>query len=205
MAFFNFFKKKKQVPGIPDRHGMNSKEDILKSFFEQMVQRSPSESFASGAVFDIARQQRGILEQIIRSNDASGLHKWFVNAYTLFCTNPQIVNFSPNMVNLNNNDVDVRQFNADTFNLPNGDMVALCFMPIQNYTFEARIIGIILSNKGDGYYYCMLSKDENAFSEVVRNKSINGIEKVGEINGRGFVLMNNFMNCIQKDFYNSKS
>ena len=77
----------------------------------------------------------------------------------------------------------------------------MCFMPIDDQTYEARIIGIVLGQKGDGYYCCNLNKDENASSEVMRNKAIHGIEKAGEVKGRGFPLMNAFLSCIKQNYY----
>ena len=65
------------------------------------------------------------------------------------------------------------------------------------------MIGIILSDSGDGYYYCMLSKDKEASSAVKRNKAMFGVSQVGEVKGRGFELMENFLTCIKEDFYSS--
>ena len=97
-------------------------------------------------------------------------------------------------------DTDYRQWNTDIFPLESGDFAALCYMPVSNNELEARIIGIILSEGGDGYYYCMLKKDENETSTVFRNRSIQGITVAGEVKGRGFDLMHAFLNCIQEDF-----
>jgi hypothetical protein len=73
-------------------------------------------------------------------------------------------------------------------------------MPIQNDILVARVVGIIFSSKGDGYYYCMLNKDENVPATVNRNKAMLGVEKIGEVKGVGFELMHNFLECISKDF-----
>ena len=201
MGIFDFFKKKKIASEVPEAPGAVSKEDIFKMMFEKMAQQSPSVQFASGSVFDIARQQRQILEQIIQSNNAMSLLQWFVRAYDLFCDNPSVVGFTPGMVNKSNNDVKINEINADIIPLQNGDAAALCYMPVISDEHEARIIGIVLSGKGDGYYYCMLDKEASTYSDVIRNKAIHGIEKIGEVNGRGFELMNHFMTCIQADFY----
>ena len=74
-------------------------------------------------------------------------------------------------------------------------------MPIQHNTVEARIVGIIFSDKGDGYYYCMLNKGEDNVSGVIRNKAMLGIGRVGAISGLGFELMNSFLNCMKQDYY----
>ena len=97
-------------------------------------------------------------------------------------------------VNADKNDTDPRGWNTDIFDLQSGDVVALCYMPIIDQTFDARIIGVVLGQKGDGYYYCNLNKDNRIGSDVMRNKAILGIEKAGEVNGRGFELMKAFLN-----------
>ncbi|MBQ7253902.1 MAG: hypothetical protein IJS30_04430 [Bacteroidales bacterium] len=135
------------------------------------------------------------------SNDAMMLLRLFVNSYSLFLDNPQVVGFTPNMVNRNNNDTNPAMWNADIFQLQPGDYAALLFVPIQHNTLLARIIGIVFSDKGDGYYYCMLNKDEGTASDVFRNKSMLGIEKVGSVSGIGFQLMNSFLNCMKQDYY----
>ena len=166
-------------------------------FFEEIAQQSPSELFASGAVFDIVRQNRDVFEQIVRSNDALSLQQFFMEAYVLFCTSPEAVGFPSEMVDINNNDTDPRFWNADTFNLENGEAAALCYLSIQSDSLEARIVGIVLSDQGDRYYYCMLSKDEDVFSDVMQNKALDGIAKVGEVKGRGFELMYDFLGCME--------
>ena len=101
------------------------------------------------------------------------------------------------MINLDNIDTDPRMWNTDIFILPSGEAAVLCFMPVRSADIEARIIGIVTGNNGDKYYYCMLNKDENAFSDVIQNQGMLGLSKVGEIRGRGFELMNSFLNCIK--------
>jgi len=63
------------------------------------------------------------------------------------------------------------------------------------------VFGIIIGSRGDGYYYCMLNKDANQHSEVIRNKAMAGIETIGTVNGLGFELMNSFLNCISRNYY----
>jgi ATP-dependent helicase/nuclease subunit B len=50
-----------------------------------------------------------------------------------------------------------------------------------------------------------LCASENVFSEVKRNKAMFGIAKAGEVKGRGFDLMNDFLECMKKDFYSDQS
>lgn len=199
--FDKLFRGKKATP-VNDNMDTN-KDEIMKMIFSQMMQKSPSDYFASGAVFDITRQRHEAFEQIIRSGNALALLKFFSEAYVLFCDNPSVVGFTANMVNLANNDTDTRNWNADIFKLESNDFAALCFIPIQNDTIAARVVGIILSDRGDGYYYCMLNKDENTYSDVIRNKAMAGVENIGKVKGLGFELMDSFLNCIKENFYQS--
>ena len=156
------------------------------------------------------RQNCGVFECMVRSNDVMELRKFFINAYIAFLNNPGIVGLPREFVNEEKNDTDIKNLvttmNTDTFNFENGDAAALCYMPVQNDLLEARMIGVILGKNGDGYYYCMLNKDKNAVSPVKCNKAVTmeGIQQVGEVKGRGFELMNDFLSCIKNDFYSTK-
>ena len=199
MSLFDLFKKKKPNT-TASINTSNSKDDIMKMMLQNMMQKTPSEHFASGAVFDIARQNHDQLVFIVNSNDAMSLKSYFANAYVTFCNQPQIVGFSPSMIDVRRNDTNPGTWNADIVSLPSGEKVALCFMPINNEAHTARIIGIVLGNAGDKYYYCMLSKDEKVFSDVMQNKAMLGIEKVGSVKGLGFELMNSFVECIKNSY-----
>ena len=194
MSIFNIFKKKKATATRSDIP--NSKEDIMKMILQNMGQKAPSEHFASGAVFDITRQNHNLFEQIVNSSNAGALMDFFVNAYVTFINQPQIVGFTQSIVDKNRNDTNPGMWNTDIMTLSSGEKIALCFMPVNSDVYEARIIGIVLGNGGDRYYYCMLSKDENILSDVIQNKAMLGIEKIGSVKGRGFELMNNFIECI---------
>lgn len=122
-----------------------------------------------------------------------------LEAYVAFCNQPQIVGFSLSMIDVRRNDTNPGTWNADIVNLPSGENVALCFMPINSEALAARIIGIVLGNAGDKYYY-MLSKDGKAFSDVMQNKAMLGIEKVGSVKGLGVELMNSFVECIKNSY-----
>lgn len=187
--------KKKRSSSISEK---GKKEDILKLILEQMGQKTPSEHFASGAIFDITRNMHSNFEQIVRSNNPSALHEFFSGAYMMFCNNPQIVGFTPAIVDINKNDTDPRSWNADVFTFSTGEAITLCYMPIQHDTLAARIIGIAIDDDGDRYYYCMLNKDMNVLSDVIQNKAMLGVEKIGEIKGQGSDLMKSFLNCIKK-------
>lgn len=199
---FNFFKKSKKQKSVAPESNIR-KDEIYQMLFEMMSMRAPSDQFVSGAVFDISRQYRDAFMQAIRSNDLMLLLKRFKDAYMLFLNNPQVVGSTPDMVKRDNDDTNPQDWNLDLFDLQSGDSAVLLFMPVQNETLTARIVGIIFSDKGDGYYYCMLNKNESIPSNVIRNKSIFGIEPVGEVSGIGFELMHDFLNCIEHDFYES--
>ena len=97
MSLFDLFKKKK-TNTTASINTSNSKDDIMKMMLQNMMQKTPSEHFASGAVFDIARQNHDQLALIVNSNDAMSLKSFFANAYVTFCNQPQIVGFSPSMI-----------------------------------------------------------------------------------------------------------
>lgn len=210
MAFFRFFKKKKasdsaaSTPPASEKEdaidGTIKREDAIKMVFEKiMSEKPPSEHFASGSIFDITRLAHDELVQLVQSNDPGLLHDFFANAYLLFCHNPQIVGFTPTMVDLQKDDTDVCQWNTSILTLSTGEAVALCYMPIQHDTLAARIVGIVIGKDGDRYYYCMLQKDEDAVSNVMRNKASLGIAMIGTVSGRGFELMGRFLDCIEQD------
>ena len=198
MGLFDLFRKKK-VRTTTKANMSNTKEDIMKQLLQNMMQKTPSEHFASGAVFDITRQNHDRFAQIVNSNDAIFLNNFFANAYVAFCDQPQIVGFTSSMVDVRQNDTNPGTWNADIVNISSGEKVALCFMPINNAKYSARIIGIVLGNSGDRYYYCMLNKDDNMFSDVIQNKAMFGIEKIGSVKGSGFELMNSFVECIKNN------
>ena len=211
MGLFDIFKKNPQPAASPAAEKQKeitpsaqiTKEDIFKAIFEQMAQQSPSKHFVQGSVFDIVRQQHSIFEQLVRNHDVMSVHSFFMNSYLSFCSNPSGAGFiNANALNVDKNDTDPRSWNTDIFDLQSGDVVALCYMPISDPTFDARMIGIVLGQRGDGYYYCNLNKDNSIGSDVMRNKAILGIEKAGEVNGRGFELMEAFLNCISNNYYN---
>ena len=197
MGLFNLFKKK--TISMANDNAPNSREEIFRMIMQKMSQKTPSEHFASGAVFDITRQNHEQFVQIVNSCKASSLLIFFINAYLAFCNQPQIVGLTQSMVDTNRNDTNPKMWNADIMTLSSGEKVALCFMPINNDVYEARIIGIVLGNSGDRCYYCMLNKDKNMLSDVIRNKAMLGVEKIGEVKGRGFDLMYNFVECINNN------
>lgn len=187
------------IPCVSLSENTIGKDDIYNEVFQIVGEQAPSERYATGVVFDLSRLYHDEFEKAVRSSNALSLWQFFAGAYNLFCEHPEISGL-PIPVNMENEDTDYRQWNADIFPLESGDYAALCYMPISNDELDARIIGIILSEGGDGYYYCMLKKDENETSTVFRNRPMQGITVAGEVKGRGFDLMQAFLNCIQEDF-----
>ena len=167
-------------------------------------QETPSEQFVSGALFDLSRSARKyFIEAIHSESDAMELLKLIMNLYEMFLDQPQLVELAPFMVDRNKNDTNPLTWNTSVFELGNGDFAALLYMPIENDILAARIAGIIFSDGGDGYYYCMLNKDSETASVVKRNMALFMTEDIGEVKGFGFSLMNGFLDCIKADFYHN--
>ncbi|MBQ9063981.1 MAG: hypothetical protein IJ123_00870 [Blautia sp.] len=172
------------------------------SYFEDLPRLSPSELFASGSVFDIYRQYRDEFKEVFSSGDPMSVWNIFAQAYAVFLEHPEAVGFTKDMIDMDADDTDPMKWNSDIFNLSDGDVAALLYMPVEdNDTIAARIVGIVMSNKEDGFYYCMLDADENNPSDVKRNMALAGVKSVGEVKGRGFELMDSFLECIKDDFY----
>lgn len=206
MGLFDLFSNKKKTaqnvtrPANSGAGALN--QDKYQQILEMLSNRSPSEQFASGAVFDMVRQNHDTFARIVQSKEAMKLLSFFSGAYSYFVNNPQSVGLAPAMVKKENNDTNPNMWNADLIRLENNDMAALCFIPVANDTCSARIVGILIGSKGDGYYYCMLKKDGNAPSEVIRNLARPGIfPPVGTVKGTGMELMRSFLECIQRDYY----
>ena len=179
MCFLNFFKKK-------------SKENALKWALQMMMRKPPSEHFATGPVFDIICQNHDRFVGIVNSADVTSLKKFFVDAYFDFCDLSLIA-----MTGVGRTDTNPLTWNADIVNLPSGEKAALCFMPVNNEVFMARVVGVVLGDGGDRYYYCMVKKDSNEYSDVIQNNAMLGIEKIGSVKGVGIELMNSFVDCIK--------
>ena len=165
-------------------------------------QETPSEQFVSGSLFDISRSARKYFIKAIHSESyVMEIHNLLINLYEMFLDNPQLVELAPSMVDRNKNDTNPLNWNTSVFNLGNGDFAVLLYIPVENDILAARIAGIIFSDCGDGYYYCMLNKDSETASVVKRNMALFMAEDVGEVKGFGFSLMNGFLDCIKADFY----
>ena len=177
----------------------------FRGIYNLLLHQTLSERFVSGAVFDSSRLARSNYIEAMQSKDPLAVLTLFINSYRLFIDHPEILGIPPETLNKDNIDTEPGMWNADIFSLRDGDYAALLFMPIKSDVLSARIAGIIFSDKGDGYYYCMLKKDENSNSDVFRNKAEQGIGKIGEVSGTGFELMHSFLDCIKNNYYAENS
>ena len=208
MGLFDIFRKRTSESGTvasdttPENAAASSKEDIYKKIFEQMSKQSPSRHFASGSVFDVVRQHHDVFEKIVRSKNVMAIQRFFATAYLSFCNDPSSAGVAnADIVDKSKNDTNPSLWNTSVYTLEDEDMAALCYMPVKDNAIEARLISIVLGQNGDGYYYCMLSKDESEASDVMRNKALLGIEKAGEVKGRGFGLLDAYLECIKSNYY----
>lgn len=202
MGFFDLFKTTKQTSKPSPFDGARSKADIYKAALEMVAQQPPSERFVSGVVFDMILKQHEAFEECVRAGDVMKLRGLLELSYVVFLTKLQAVDVSSDKLNIKWGDTNPDTWKVDTFQFSDGMSIAQCFMPIENSTLEARLIGVVFSEHGDGFYYCMLNKDENAASEVKRNRALFGSKVAGEVKGRGLDLMVAFRDCIRND-YNS--
>ena len=200
----DWYKEKEKNNAACDIQKELQKDEFVKKILEQQSQKAPSEDFAAFAVFRIIDQRHEEFEKIVCSTDAGKLHAFFINAYNTFINHPETIGFTSDLINKNNQDTSPAQWNTDIFKLGNGDCAALLFMPVRHDTLAARTVGVILSDKGDAHYYCMVNKDEQAASAVMRRRKTKA-DRIGEVNGLGLELMQKFLNCMKNDFYRPDS
>ena len=208
MSIFDLFRKKPAKAGTPaparkdppDEDLPFNKDALFQMVFREMAFLSPSSLFVSGPVFDIIRQKHEHFAQILRSRDVMGLQRFLIEAYLEFCREPgRFSSQAQSGLSIENSDTDPRRWNTDLMALPSGEPVALCYMPVQSDTSDAQILGVALGQEQDGCYFCTLAKDVSAPSDVMRSNGGSTVQKVGEVNGRGFELMNAFLAVIGAD------
>ena len=171
---------------------------------QDLSEYPPSYYYAGGAVFDFVRIVHDEYEEAVRSSDLQKLQTlsmFYYNSYNLLLDEPELMCSFPGLIDPEKNDTDATQWNVDVIPMDGDDRASLCYMPVDSDLYEARVFGIVLGNKGDRYYFSMIDKDENAASEVYRNKGYEGVEKIGEVTGRGFDLMDSFMTVVNDDYY----
>lgn len=176
----------------------NTKDDFYKAVCEAMAKQPPSELFVAGPVFDLVLKQHESFEKCVRDNDVLKLHSLLTSTYLTFLTNPEIIGIPSSMINVENDDTNINMWNADIFLFEDGTAIAQGFIPVESDKLIGRIVGIIFSEHGNGFYYCMVNKDTP--STVMRNRALYGARKAGEVKGLGIDLMEAFLNCIKQDY-----
>lgn len=180
-------------------------DETVRKIIEKQSKKAPSEDFAAFAVFKYIDKQHEEFEQIVRSINAGGLKSFLTHSYNEFINNPESVGFTPALINKNNNDTAPEEWNTDIFKLKDGEYAVLLYMPIHNEVLAARLIGVVLTVKGDEHYYCFLNKDAQTSSAVFYRNGKNEIIKIGEVKGLGVELMHQFLGCIKNNFFRLNS
>ena len=158
-----------------------------------------SKVYASSVVFELSRQYRDHFLKALQVSDTGKLSELFRATYALFIDQPETVGLDATMFNKKNEDTDPKKWEVSCSSMPDGSQIALCRMSVRDAALSARLVGIVFSDSGDRYYSCMLNKDKNKPSEVVRNMGKIPHEKAGLINGNDPDPMNCFLKCIRKD------
>ena len=158
-----------------------------------------SEVYASGAVFELARQYRDHFLHAVKAADDRKLFDLFRETYSLMIDQPEIVGLTSEMFNKKNQDTDPLKWKASCASTPDGDAIALCCMPVQSKALSARFIGIVFSDAGDRYYSCMLSRDEARPSGIMRSAEDLPPEEAGTISGSESKAAASFLRCIKGD------
>ena len=181
-------KQKGEMPRIP-----------AEALMDVLGKPSASEIYASDAVFILSRQYRDHFLKALQTSDAGKLSEVFRATFTLFIDQPEAAGLTETAFNKKSEDTDPMKWNVSCASTANGGNVALCCMPIRSKTLSARLVGIVFNDSGDRYYSCMLNKDKNASSEIVRKTGNLPPEKAGTISGTDPEPMNCFLSCIQAD------
>lgn len=178
-------KKKGEMPRNPS-----------EALMDVLGKRPASEVYASDAVFELSRLYRDHFLKALQASDDRKLFDLFRATFSLFLDQPELVGFTEAMINKRNEDTDPTKWNVSCSSTPGGDSIALCCMPIQNKALSARLVGIIFSDSGDRYYFCMLNKGGTVPSEI-KQKDGSPV-KVGIIEGADPEPANHFLNCIRQ-------
>ena len=169
----------------------------MEALMDALGRRPASEVYASRAVFDLSHLYRDHFIKALQAPDDRKLFDLFRATYSLFMDQPEVVGLKQEMINRKNEDTDPTKWQVSRAATENGDPVTLCRMPIQNKTLSDRLTGIVFRDSGDEYYFCMLNKDEQIPSEVMRNTGSLPMEKAGTIQGTDAEAINRFLECIK--------
>ena len=170
-----------------------------EALMDALGRRPASEVFSSGAVFELSRLYRDHFLKALQASDDRKLFNLFRALYSLFLDQPEIAGFTEAMINKKNEDTDPLKWVVSCASVPGGS-VALCRMPIQNKLLSARLVGIIFSDSGDGYYSCMLNKNGSVPSEIIRNNGSLPSANAGAVTGTDSEVMSRFLDCIRKQW-----
>ncbi len=168
----------------------------MEALMDVLGKRPASEVYASRAVFDLSHLYRDHFMKALRTSDSRKLSELFRATYTLFLDQPEVVGITHEMINRKNEDTDPVKWEVRCAAMPDGTPAALCCIPVQSKTVFARLTGIVFSDSGDEYYFCMMGKDEKTPSEVMRNNGTMPV-KTGEIRGTDPEIMDRFLECIR--------
>ena len=152
-----------------------------------------SKVYASGAVFELSHRYRDHFLKALRAEDTGKLSELFRATYALFMDQPETVGLSAAMFNRKSEDTDPKKWEVSCASLPDGSR------PVRDAALTARLAGIVFSDAGDRYYSCMLNRDRNKPSEVVRNMGKIPHEKAGVIRGNETEPLKAFLECIRED------
>ena len=158
-----------------------------------------SKVYASGAVFELSRGYRDHFMKALQAGDTGKLSELFRATYALFMDQPETVGLTAAMFNKKSEDTDPKKWEVSCDSLPDGSRIALCRMPVRDAALSERLIGIVFSDAGDRYYSCMLNRDKNKPSEVVRNMGKIPHEKAGVIDGNDPEPLKAFLDRIRED------
>ena len=156
-----------------------------------------SEVFASGAVFELSRQYRDHFLKALQSSDDRKLFELFRATFTLFMDQPESAGIQETAFNKKNEDTDPLTWIVSSSSAPDG-AVALCRMPVKSKTLSERLAGIVFRDAGDRYYYCMLNKDRNMPSEILRYEGSVPPVQAGVISGDDPEAADTFLRCVRE-------
>ena len=179
-------KQKGKMPRIP-----------TEALMDVLGKPTASEAFASGALFELSGQYRDHFLKALQASDNQKLFDLFRATFTLFIDQPETAGLTEAMFNKKSEDTDPMKWNVSCSAAADGGSIALCRMPVKSKTLSARLVGIVFSDSGDRYYYCMLNKDAGTPSEIMRRTGKQPPEKAGEITGAEADSMDAFLACVK--------
>ncbi|MCR5339064.1 MAG: SseB family protein [Lachnospiraceae bacterium] len=179
----------------------DTKNVILQTEMYKYLRGPASEQFAAGSMFDFCKKWRESFMRALMTNDVYALSDLFRRAYALYLDDPGKVGLSYVRIKKENDDTDPENWNVNIECIQGTDFVVMLYMPVNSDEIRARLSGIIFGEKGDGYYFVMLDKDEENFSDMYRNNGLSGITKTHRVRGSGEDLIQRFLYFMKKSHY----